>query len=259
MRSHKKSILTSLLVLSIAMVSAMATLRSQNQNINNQASTPKDNDEATLIQEGVVTEKQREHSKLYSRSGEKRLLDLAAERKGDVWVGQDSPPLLIESKQPSVQESLQVLGCKADVVIVGAVKSKASQLSEDGTDIFTDYEITVGDILKNNAIAPIQPSSVIIATRSGGAVKLNGHVLRAVDYSSELLRIGGRYILFLRAVPATGAYTSIYYAGDGSFQISGDKVVQVSRDLLPLGPSKSVDTATFMNEVSAVLHATCGK
>ena len=216
--------------------------------------------EATPIQEGVMTEKQKKHSKLFGDFGlaaqGKKLRELVVER-GDVYlvatVGN-----VITPRSFNLKDFLHNLTCQADAVVIGTVKSKASQIIEEGTFVFTDYELTVTDVLKNNPAAPIVPTNIITYTSPGGAVESNGHVIRAVNRSRDPLQIGENYLLYLKFIPETGAYKGFSSSRDGdTFQIKNGAVIQASDRLLPLGTKRSTVADGFMAEVYAVLSQPC--
>lgn len=214
--------------------------------------------EATPIQEGVMTAKQKKHSKIFKGYKDRaKLHDLIA-GKGDVEViqrvGNIRTPMSFNLKT-----YLQELSCKADAIIVGTVKSNASQFNEDGTFIFTDYEFTPEEVLKNNATTSINLNTNITVTRTGGAVKLKGHTARAIDYRQMPLIVGEQYLLFVKYIPETGAYQSLDDSrDDDSFQIMENQMIrQVSRNPLPFGASYAVDKNDFMAEVRTTANGTC--
>jgi hypothetical protein len=207
-------------------------------------------EEATLIQEGVLTEKQKEHSKLYKQNyrGRRRLRDYP---KG---VEKSYPPPwdgdLNRSVPKSTEEFLKTAACAADAVVVGSVSSKSSQFTEDGYSIFTDYEMTIEEVIKDNASAHIQPNSNITITRHGGAVEFNGKTFRVSDQSFEPLEIGGKYLLFLKFVPATGAYQAL--DSESSFDLKQNKVKKLTKYPTPYPFNYENDAAAFAAQVRAV-------
>jgi hypothetical protein len=212
-------------------------------------------DDPTPIQEGVMTEKQKKNGKLFKGYQDitkgKKLRDLVAEQ-GDVSVGKMLPQR-IRSNSFSLDKYLQTLTCKANIVVTGTVKSKSSQLIEEGTFLFTDYEITVEESLKNSGNGSVQPNASINVIRVGGAVKLN-----AIDYEQPPLQVGGHYLLFLTYVPETDSYTSAFYGvGEDSFQLRGNKLTQVSGVSLPLGKDVATDADFFIAQVRNALANTC--
>lgn len=217
-------------------------------------------EEPTPIREGVMTDKQKKNSKLFKGFKDitkgKKLRDLVAEQ-GDVTVGKMLPER-IRSNSFSLDKYLQTLACKSDVVVTGTVKSKSSQIIEEGTFVFTDYEIAVDESLKNSGGGLAQPDASINVTRIGGAVKLNGHTIRAVDSEQPPLQVGARYLLFLTYVPETDSYTSAFYGvGEDTFQFRGNKLTQVSSISLPLGNSVATDADSFIAQVRSALANTC--
>lgn len=140
------------------------------------------------------------------------------------------------------------------------MKSKAAQLNEDGTFIFADYEFTAEEGLKDNAAAPISPNTNITITCTGGAVKLNGHIARAIDANPMPLEVGKRYLLFLKFILDTGAYKSFSSSrDDDTFQLSDKRLVQqVSESPQPFAGRRKVNKAAFMTEVRAALNSVCG-
>ncbi len=217
---------------------------------------------ATPIQKGVMTEKQKQHSRLFKGfdyvTWGKKLGDLAAEQ-GDVSikksVGNVRRPVSF-----SLGDYLRTLTCKSDAIVIGTVKSKSSQLTDDETFVFTDYEISVSDILKNNRGAVIEPGSSITFTGSGGAVILNGHTIRALDERNEPLENGEKYLLYLEFVPSTGAYKAFDNSRDSEiFQIKDDGIIQASRKPLPFGIKRTTKAGTFLAEVHAALIQECSK
>lgn len=258
MRSRKKTIVLLFLVLAVTVITAMSTRQGRTQH----GIAPSKQEEATPIQEGVMTEKQRKHSKIFKGfrevTGGKKLRDLVTER-GDVEVivpvGDVQTP-----RSVNLSKYLQNISCEADLVVIGTVKNKASQLIEEGTFVFTDYEVTATEILKNNPVVPIEPNNSITLTRSGGAVRLNNHIVRAIDYRNEPLEVGNRYLLFLRFVSETGAYRPLGSSvKEDSFQLSDGGLTQVSEKPLPFKLRRVSPEPLFMSELRAVVNNSCTK
>lgn len=185
---------------------------------------------ATPIQEGIMSARQKEHSKLYCgyKGAGKNLGQLAEEqiRKGK---GDDLGIVLlpgIPELSPTgtaVKDVLAELSCGVDAIVIGTVKDKTSQLTDCGTFTFTDYELIAEEVLKDNVISHLEPGSSLIVTRPGGKILLNGHVITAIDRSVKPLIIGDRYLLFLRFLPTTGAYEAADF--DSAFRIAGSELV----------------------------------
>jgi hypothetical protein len=260
MRIPKKTTFLLLASLAVTVMTAVAALQSSTQG----ALPSGKQEEATPIQEGVMSEKQKKHSKLFKGFGNvtrgKKLRELAAER-GRVEVIyelEDGQAPRSSDRQKYLNKYLQKVSCGADAVVIGSVLSKSSQIIEEGTFLFTDYELTVEEVLKDNSVAHIQPHGAITVTRSGGAVTLNGHAIRAKDYRSEPLAMGGRYLVFLRFLPDTGAYQSLDNSlFEDSFRLSEDQIIQVSEKPLPFGSRRTAIMSSFMVGLRAALNNPC--
>lgn len=215
-----------------------------------------DQEQATPVQEGVMTQRQREHSKLFKGLGTgKKLLDLSAEVPTDVKI-KIGPGLPVgeEGSSQSGAKFFERLACNADAVIVGVAKDKSSQLTEDGEFAFTDYELTVEQVIKDNKSSHLQPNAPLTVTRPGGKIQLSGHIIEAEDAAFKPLTKGERYILFLKFIPQTGAYTALnsmstYGLGQNNISIETEEAVR--SDLLSLTPS------TFKTKVRAAVND-CG-
>lgn len=59
--------------------------------------------------------------------------------------------------------------------VVGEVKSKSSQLTEDQDFIFTDYEIQVEEVIKNNTSDSIAPNTEITVSNPGRSFNWSAH------------------------------------------------------------------------------------
>lgn len=215
----------------------------------------------TPVQEGQLTAKQMWHSKLFKRydtvTGGRKLRDLVAER-GDVEVVRVLGDVLVPANF-SIQTYLNNLTCRADAVVVGTVDAKSSQLIEEGTFIFTDYELLVEEVFKSPP-ASIEQNANITVTRVGGFIGLNGHAVRAIDHNQERLRVGERYLLYLRSIPATGSFQAFANsASEDTFQISGRNIKQTSGKAMPLGKRSIADVDLFLTQAKLSIQSPCGK
>lgn len=243
MRTHKKLTLMFLIMLTIVAATAFADHHQPQQDPN--LSTK---EEATSIQEGVMTERQKQHSKLYERSGRRDLRNY-----GESINVVISPPFgeADNEKTPSTtNELLQWITCDADAVVVGTVSSKTSQLTEDGTFVFTDYDMQVEEAVKNNTRTPIQQGRNIVITRPGGAVKLNGKIIRVMDKSLQPLEIGKRYLLFLRQISSTGAYRAVNK--ESSFELNQNQVRRLTEKQLPYSFTYANDAASLLVQIRTI-------
>ncbi len=238
---YKRPLGIFLMAVALTSISAWAVLKQESQ-----TSVQRD---ATPVTEGLLTPKQIEHSKLYMQAGRKKISDAP---DGKIII--INPPWADEAARNRLtfDEHLQEMTCQADAVVVATVRSKASQLTSDGTFIFTDYEVLVEDVLRNNSADLIQPKKEITVTRSGGAVSLRGKTLSIIDRTFKPLDTNKSYLLFLTYLPATGTYKSI--SSEGSFEISHNQLTRLTDEQLSPKMAPTKDSNGVINEIRALAN-----
>lgn len=243
MRNYRLTVLLLIALLTLTVITNLTAFKGHSQKPDAQ-----DKDIPTPIQAGAMTEKQREHSKLYPPSPRgKKMSDYP---KGiEIVIGLPMPEEPTSSRKPSSFEFIEKMACDADAVVLGVIGSKSSQLTETGDFIFTDYEMRVEEVLKNNPGASIQSSDTITVTRPGGAVSLNGQIYRVKDKSFRNLQPGKTYLLFLDFIPTTGAYKSIN--SEGSFLIDENAVFRLTDEPSPYILENEKNGIAFINQVRA--------
>jgi hypothetical protein len=86
----------------------------------------------------------------------------------------------------------------SDAVLVGTVISRAAYLSQDETNVYTEYQVGVEDVLKDPGLS-ITAKSEIPLVRHGGAVRFNsGKVQKYEVLGMGILKPEKRYLLFVR-------------------------------------------------------------
>ena len=103
------------------------------------------------------------------------------------------------------------MACDVAAIVIGHTNLSISHLTPSRSNIYTDYDFTVDQVVKNDAAAPMVPSSHIVVTRLGGAVQLtaNDGALKTLDVRLGLfpdLQANVSYMAFLGYVPASGGY-----------------------------------------------------
>lgn len=215
-------------------------------------------EEPTQLRERtVLSEKQQAHRKLFKQGGIK-LTEHAARTQGDVEIGAEVPYRIEIPQSGPKPPVLQTASCNADAIVIGVLGSKSSHFTEGESSIFTDQEVIVEDVIKDNASAPIQSHSTITVTRLGGAVRLSGRTYRFTLADFEPMEIGKRYLLFLRFIPATGAYRAY---GSGSFRLDDNKVHTLGGDSVSselIGATQK-DATAFLVDVRTLAVSDCRK
>lgn len=211
--------------------------------------------DATPVQRGVVTEQARLYSRHFSYygtpRGNEKLSSLVDKFKGEskvigtvieIGFGPALPP-------DTPQHYFGPLSKESDTIIRGKVIKKVSHFTEDDYFIFTNYDVTVLEVLKNNQTIPIQKDQTIIVVRPGGKVSLEGMVVSAIDKSFLPLPVNqDEVLLFLKFIPEAGAYQTV--RSTGAYQLQGESIEPLSGETFPSGILQN--TKSLLTTVRAV-------
>ena len=248
---------TTLVLLSISLLLALSIVfRGTGQNQSHRTE-----EEATPVREGVMTWRESELSKIYRHEYEWRkgpkLKSLRTAEDTEVLVAPPSVPTFPGSPTPTTDLIIRQLYCEADAIVTGTIKSKASQLTEDETFTFTTYQMSINQVFKSAVSSPIFPGGSIEVTRPGGAILLDGRVIRVRDESFPRLDVNESYLLFLKLVPSTGSYRAFRRASD--FEITGDNFSPVKGSSMIQEFQSGGRMDTLLNLINSASATSCNK
>lgn len=95
----------------------------------------------------------------------------------------------------------------SDLVVVGKVGKGRTHEFADQSFLYTDWEMTVEQIIKNNPKAPVESGQMITVTRPGGVLHVDGRLVVADCANFIMWGTGHEYLLYLHYLPKTGAYS----------------------------------------------------
>lgn len=149
-------------------------------------------------------ERQQVHSKEVHGGVPGQITRQLATTSGDIHLRYtQGPPLIVELDPLSTLENLT---CENDLVVLGTIGNGTSQPTVDQGYIYTDWNLTLQEILKNNPKSPVQAGQTIVVTRPGGTLEIGGrHVYARTD--SPEFSPGAEVLLYLRYLPSTGTYS----------------------------------------------------
>ena len=214
----RKFLLLMISILLVCLFSSAVPLHSQ------QPKPDTYNEVATPVIEDELTPQQREHSKLYPKEGEKKIRDVLIKQSEYVSFTISCFAFSLEPLPPLEVELTE----KADAVVIVTFVSKSSQITTNGTNIFTDYELRVEEAIKDGA-GTLKPETTITVTRPGGKVLLFGKIARTSLSAFKPLEPGRRYLLFLKYLPSTGAYEAV--DAYSSFDITDTRVESLCENM----------------------------
>jgi hypothetical protein len=208
--------------------------------------------DATPIQLGKLTERQQKHSKLYSVYQErtnKKISEIIAHREGKVLGIELHVGLGAIPEEDTPENYFGKLASESDAIIRGRVTKKVSQITEDDTFIFTDYDLVVMEVFKSNTTSPLEVGKNIVVTRPGGKVVVDEIIMKDRDHSFLPLPTNNQdVLLFLKFIPETGAYQAT--RATGSFELDGEKLRPLTKVYFPPGVLK--DSNSFLRTLQAV-------
>jgi hypothetical protein len=218
-----------------------------------------DTSEPTPVQEGLLTDKEKAHSKIYEKEygwrKAQRLRDLRG--AGEIQVTILEPTIPDDPNAPALTDTefLVKMSCQADALVIGTVQNKSSQLTEDGKFAFSQYGLHVNEILKNNnGATALTLNSDLEITRPGGAIRLNGRVIRVADESFPRLEVGAQYLVFLKFIPATGSYKALR---QGDYELIGDRFSPLVGEGLPAEIRRGGNRTSFLALVRNAISIGC--
>ena len=249
-----------LTIMSVALIAVAVLITSLSFRQQAQDRSKIQQDEPTVIQEGVMTDRQMVHSSLYKGLGlgvGKKIVDILKTQDGAIL--EDAPASRIiggaSSSKPTLNERVGRWVCDSDAIITGNVTNKESQLTADGYYVFTDYTINVETVLKNDSKESLHAEGHIIYTGPGGKVLLNSHLVDANFSSMPVLRNGGKYLFFLKAIPTTGAFNAVWSTVPVLATAVKDETAAHQRSLLPSG----VDVDAVVPLIKISVSAPCSE
>jgi hypothetical protein len=212
--------------------------------------------DATPILLQVMTEKQRFHSKLHNGASSyvdnKTISEMIAEYRGKKTVlGRFvNGRRFIPENPETAKEFFTRLAEESDVVLRGKAIKKISQITDDEAFLFTDYDVTVTEVLKNSTSTSISPETSITVTCLGGKIVVDHVILVAGGNGFPTLPIDSyEVLLFLKLIPETGSYELTHY--NGSFELDGTLVRPLAGQL-PVEFNK--DQHSFLKVVRAAVR-----
>ena len=139
-----------------------------------------------------------------SSAGEGHSSTLPSARRSRFDTQPSGPPSdVIVDRAPfrpgTRREDFQLPVSESDTILLGSVSKVQPYLSEDGTNLYTEYTVSVEDVFKDSASLFPKKDSVIALFRMGGSLRLpSGAVVRTdVHGLGDPPVAGHRYVCFL--------------------------------------------------------------
>lgn len=183
--------------------------------------------DATPLQVGILTRNQRFHSRLHNGYGKnfpgESISEWIASYKGQRTVLERNVygRMWFSSDQPEIPEHYFArFAEESDAIVRGRAIHKTSQITEDDLFLFTDYDVVVSEVFKNNATRAIDTGDSITVTCLGGKIVRDDVIIKAGGNGVALLQLNVQdVLLFLKFLPETDGYILAKY--NGVFDLNG--------------------------------------
>jgi hypothetical protein len=176
----------------------------------------------------------------------RRLTELPS-GAGAVYGNEQPPPLAVPVKQ-------------SDAIVIGRVTKAQPYLTDTETSMYTELNVTVEQVLKNDGIPSAAVGSILTVDREAGAMRL--HDGRVIHYETGGLgsvpRNGHRYLLFIKRIHDGTDITIVtgyelrggkVFPLDGEAQIFDPATGQITRK----APFEGVQESSFLAIVQSAM------
>jgi hypothetical protein len=134
------------------------------------------------------------------RVGRSARYDEHAPGAPQIW--EDSPAELLSLTNHVTRPAIPL--ASSDAIVVGTVTTASSYLSNDQKNIYSEFQITLQEVVKTPNALVLSPGQAIVVEHLGGAVQLpSGKVVVRGAADAPPPTVGKRYVLFLKYLEST--------------------------------------------------------
>jgi hypothetical protein len=145
----------------------------------------------------------------------------------------------------------------SDLIVEGQVKDSNAFLSEDKTGVYSEFIVSVSDVIKSSAATPVKKHDLITTERFGGRVRFpSGQVARYKVAGQGAPMKEGKYLFFLRK-KEDGSYlilTAYEMRGNKVLALDGSRVNVKGKGSSPFDKHNGKDLQEFKKEVDAAVQ-----
>jgi hypothetical protein len=186
----------------------------------------------------------RARNKLYDYAG-----DPAEAKKFSLT--EKSEPILLDLPLNDGPKESPIPVQQADAVVVGKVTDARAYLSNDKTNVYSEFTAALEDVLLNDRSGSLYAGALITTQRRGGTVRFHsGKTLVRGQLGRTMPQEGQRHLLFLRKNEDGQTFSIITgYALVNGKVIPLDGLSKKAPQLAQFAVYENVDEAAFLNQV----------
>lgn len=144
---------------------------------------------------------------------------------------------------------------KSIAIVIAEIDQARAFLSEDQTDVYSEFRVKVDEVLKNDNQNPISMGKTVVVERKGGRVRLpSGKIAVSLVTHQEMPRLSGRYVLFLTHNFPSGGQIEGYYLLTG-YELRGGHVFALDSVSAghPIAKYNGVEENAFITDLRNVV------
>lgn len=254
MQKHRNILVLLLIVLSLTVLSTLTALSSQKQNSTASPTQQSAEAEQEPIADYAAGEPADPEKRAKRRARGKRY-------DGQSWVMEPHPQSGggdVGRLDSSVMLELPAFPTEiSHAVVIGETTEAQAYLSNDKSGVYTEFTVSVEDILKQDTATPLVVGETLAAQRAGGRVRFpSGRVQRYKTHYQHLPRAGGRYVLFLKRNDDGQSYyilTGYELRAGRVHPVDGVNMNKGASELPQFAAYKDADEAAFLSAVRAAV------
>jgi hypothetical protein len=141
---------------------------------------------------------------------------------------------------------------RSAAVIIGEITDAQAYLSDDQTNIYSEFAVRIDEVLKSDRRIILNPSSSVTVERAGGRVRFpSGKLAVSIINHQQMPRVGRRYVLFLtHDFLMGGEYDQDFFILTG-YELRDGRVFPLDKTLPghPITAYKGADQTSFMRDL----------
>lgn len=180
------------LIAIIAIVAGIIVTRSSQSQSRNVQQQKKVEDDTPIVDFNASKPVNSQENEIRTKRGRKYKTSIALDKTEDESV-------VFENLSSNAAVELAFPVEQSDVIIIGTVTDSQAFISNDKTAVYSEFQVTVDQILKNDKDLSVSPESNVIAERIGGKVRFpSGKIQKRGETGHNLLQKNKQYVLFLK-------------------------------------------------------------